>query len=171
MGGGSQRGPLPWNRPGPVGLRGVQPPLPPGGREGQVLGGVEPAKATQVCCCRCFGCGLHFELACLLANSATATSCQHMAPVTESLARDPSDARPAQTSLRARGRLNFTAACPDPLRWPSPQVLISSALLASPGPPPPASPLTPPLQHCHTPPRRSGHICPSGSKTFNSYPP
>lgn len=75
---------------GPVGLRGVRPPLPPGRREGQALGGVEPAKATQVCCCRCFGCSLHFELACLLANSATVTSCQHMAPVTESLARDPS---------------------------------------------------------------------------------
>lgn len=34
MGGGSQRGSLPWNRPGPVGLRGVRPPLPQeGGRD------------------------------------------------------------------------------------------------------------------------------------------
>lgn len=49
------RSPLPLNGPGPVGLRGAQPLLHLGGREGQALGGVEPAKATQVCCFRCFG--------------------------------------------------------------------------------------------------------------------
>lgn len=49
------KSPPPLNGPGPVGLRGAQPLLHPGGREGQALGGVEPAKATQICCFRSFG--------------------------------------------------------------------------------------------------------------------
>lgn len=115
----SQQGPLPWNRPGPAGLRGAQPPICPGGRDRQAPGHTVLAKVT---CFICSGCGLHFELPCLLANSATATSCQHMSPVTDSLApvcpTYLTQCPPAQRSLWVQSLPGPHGHSPSPLQTP-----------------------------------------------------
>lgn len=118
MGGGSQRGPLLWTRPGPVGLRGIWPLLCPGGRK-TGSGQHGASQSHQVCYFRCSGCSLCFELPCRLANSDTATSCQHMAPTTDLLAPGSPMSRPNVHLPREvcgrEARLDFMATCPAPL--------------------------------------------------------
>lgn len=91
----------------PAGQRGAQPPLCPVEREGQALG---HTMLAQVTCFRCSGFVSSWVL-CLLVNSATATSCQHLSPMTDSLAPGPSV---HLTNIRLPREVSAGEACLDP---------------------------------------------------------
>lgn len=151
-GGGGWRRPRPWNGPGPAGLRGAQPPGRPGGRD----------KPPGLCLGRA-GCSLRFELPSLLANSAAATSCQHVVPPTECLPpgcpTHPTQHPPAQRARRCKDLPGQGSHSPSP-------IVVADALgswLAPHTPPsPPRSPRPPASNSCcpalgHAPPGDAAH--------------
>lgn len=151
-GGGGWRRPRPWNGPGPAGLRGAQPPGRLGGRDKPP--GLRLGRA---------GCSLRFELPSLLANSAAATSCQHVVPPTECLPpgcpTHPTQRPPAQRARRCKDLPGQGSHSPSPIvvadalgSWPAPHTT----------PPPPRSPRPPASNSCcpalgHTPPGDAAH--------------
>lgn len=150
-GGGGWRRPRPWNGPGPAGLRGAQPPGRPGGRDKPP--GLRLGRA---------GCSLRFELPSLLANSAAATSCQHVVPPTECLPpgcpTHPTQHPPAQRARRCKDLPGQGSHSPSP-------IVVADALGSWPAPhpsPPPRSPRPPASNSCcpalgHAPPGDAAH--------------
>lgn len=150
-GGGGWRRPRPWNGPGPAGLRGAQPPGRPGGRDKPP--GLRLGRA---------GCSLRFELPSLLANSAAATSCQHMVPPTECLPpgcpTHPTQHPPAQRARRCKDLPGQGSHSPSPIvvadalgSWPAPHT--PPRLPVALGPPPPTHAAQPSATHPQGTPR------------------
>lgn len=144
-GGGGWRRPRPWNGPGPAGLRGAQPPGRPGGRDKPP--GLRLGRA---------GCSLRFELPSLLANSAAATSCQHVVPPTECLPpgcpTHPTQHPPAQRARRCKDLPGQGSHSPSPIvvadalgSWPAPHT--PPRLPVALGPPPPTHAAQPSATH------------------------